>query len=533
MTAIPDGFDLSRLRPIMLGPKDDPSKQYPPTEEQNIIRYAARYTSDNIIVQALAGAAKTSTLELVASELTGQPILCVAFNKRIAEEMAKRLPSHCVCKTLNSIGHTAWGQFTGKRLSLAKGKMGDILKSFSFSARERDEISELWGEIIKLSSRAKLYGYVPEGRFDEAVHLVSREALEEVFADEEYSDWAWKLLDTMLTESIKQAYNGLIDFDDQLYMSTLFGAQLPRFPVVLADEVQDLSPLNHYMLTRLVTKRLIAVGDEYQSIYGFRGAVSDSMSVLRQRFQMKEYRLSVSFRCPKAVVRMARKRAPYMQWSDFAIEGEIIDLAGWQVPDRAGDTSGRTIVKPSTWGADLFPPGCAVICRNNAPLFSLGLKLLRSGRSVTVRGMDISKRLIKIMTEFGDLDMPQSQALEYVESWKRGKLSEGKLHAETIEDRYACLRIFCEATPTLRSAIAHAEALFAAEGPIELLSGHKSKGLEWDHVFHLDPWRCPSRYAVGPEAEAQEANLEYVITTRAKKTLTLLNLENFDLEAGS
>jgi hypothetical protein len=68
---------------------------------------------------------------------------------------------------------------------------------------------------------------------------------------------------TVLTDSIRLAYEGQIDFDDQIYMPTLFGGTFPRFPLVMVDEAQDLSPLNHAMLEKLVTSRLIAVGDPY------------------------------------------------------------------------------------------------------------------------------------------------------------------------------------------------------------------------------------------------------------------------------
>jgi superfamily I DNA/RNA helicase len=512
---------------------------FTPTEEQLAIIAAAKSTRDNMLVQALAGAAKTSTLELIAKALPGQPILCVAFNKRIADEMGQRLPSHCVAKTMNSIGHSAWGQFTGKRLNLNKGKMGDILKSMELSRGDQEELREVFGDVVRLASRAKLYGYIPEGKFDEGVHLIDRETLEEILADDEYPELAWRLLDQMVTRSITQAYDGTIDFDDQIFMSSLFGAQLPRFPLVLVDEAQDLSPLNHYMIGLLVqNRRLIAVGDSFQSIYGFRGAVSDGMNVLRQRFQMQEFRLSISFRCPKEIILLARKRAPYMQWADNAIDGEVHDLTsreGWKIPNRYGqDAENRVVVddQPSrSWGPNLFPTSAAVICRNNAPLFSLGLKLLRAGRGITIRGMDISKRLIKILTEFGDRDMDREELIGHLSRWRAAKLAEGKLKEETIEDRFACLMVFAQATPTLGAAIAHAEALFSAEGPIELLSGHKSKGLEWNHVFHLDPWRVPSKFARSFEELTQEDNLEYVITTRAKQSLTFINLEDYDEEA--
>ena len=211
------------------------------------------------------------------------------------------------------------------------------------------------------------------------------------------------MLDEILIQSIKLSFAGTIDFDDQLYMSTLFGAALPRFGLTMIDEAQDLSPLNHQMIQHLVgNRRIIAVGDHYQSIYGFRGAVADGMSMMKQRFKMKEFTLSISFRCPKEVIKLARKRAPLMKWSDNAAEGKVFAF-----------TSQDPTVNYQ-WGPNIFPRSCAIICRNNAPIFSLGLKLLRSGRSVTVRGMDISKRLTKILREFGDFAMPREDLRDHL-----------------------------------------------------------------------------------------------------------------------
>lgn len=494
------------------------SEQFTPTAEQAAIYEYVASSKDNILVQALAGAAKTSTLVGIASRCRGIPILSIAFNKRIADEMAKRLPSHCVAKTLNAIGHAAWGQHTGKRLILESGKTGNIIKGLDLSQTEQDMLRDCFSDVVQLVAKAKHNGYVPEGKYDQALHLVDWETLRELLTDYEYDDLAWALLDEILTRSIKMAYSGTIDYDDQLYMSTLFGAQLPKFPLVLVDEAQDLSPLNHQMIANLVgNRRIIAVGDAYQSIYGFRGAVSDGMNVLRARFNMREFKLSISFRCPVAIVKRAQKRASYMQWAPNALPGEVIDLT---------EDSGNKY----TWGPNLFPRSCAIICRNNAPLFSLGLKLIRAGKAVTIRGMDISKRLTKILREFGNLDMPREELIGHLLRWRQHKLAEGKLSEETIEDRFACLIVFAESSENLRGAIAAAEKLFSSDGPIELLSGHKSKGLEWDNVFHLDSWRIPSKFAKKGEALEQELNLDYVITTRAKKTLTLIDLEQFDIE---
>jgi len=494
------------------------NEDFPPTPEQALIYTAASSTQDNLLVQALAGAAKTSTLVGIAKRLPGKPILSVAFNKRIADEMQARLPSHCVAKTLNSIGHNAWAATIGKRLTVEQGKTGSIVRGLDLSPSEQDALRDVFSDVVQLTAKAKLFGYVPEGRYDEALHLISWDELTEVLSDAEFDPLAWALLDEILIRSIAMSYAGTIDYDDQLYMSTLFGAQLPKFPLTLVDEAQDLSPLNHQMIAQLVgNRRIIAVGDHYQSIYGFRGAVSDGMSVLRHRFQMKEFQLTISFRCPKAIIHKARSRAPLMKWAEGAAEGSVRELL------RSNDGA-------IAWGPNVFPRACAVICRNNAPIFSLGLKLLASGRAVTIRGMDVSKRLIKILKEFGDTSMSREELIAHLDRWRQVKLAEGKLSEATIEDRYTCLVVFAQAAETLKGAIAHAEKLFSSEGSIELLSGHKSKGLEWPDVFHLDPWRIPSKFARGREEKEQELNLEYVITTRAKQSLTLLDLEDYDPE---
>ena len=100
--------------------------KFPPTPEMEAILAAARSTNKNLLIQALAGAAKTSTLVRIAHALPGAPILSIAFNKRIATEMAERLPSHCIAKTLNSIGHSAWGTHIGKRLTLDTDKIAQL-----------------------------------------------------------------------------------------------------------------------------------------------------------------------------------------------------------------------------------------------------------------------------------------------------------------------------------------------------------------------------------------------------------------------
>src|SRR5437588_12814621 len=98
-----------------------------PTAEQSAIIETARSTKDSILISALAGAAKTSTLEMICAALPVQPILCLAFNKRIAEEMKTRLPSHVTVKTMNALGHGIWAQAVAKRVVVDTKKSYNLL----------------------------------------------------------------------------------------------------------------------------------------------------------------------------------------------------------------------------------------------------------------------------------------------------------------------------------------------------------------------------------------------------------------------
>ena len=488
-------------------------RDLPATPEQTAIIDAARSTSDNLLINALAGAAKSTTLEYICKYVTGIPILSLAFNKRIATELAQRLPSTVACKTLNALGHQIWGTAIGKRLTLIMDKDRQIFKSYleSVPKREQSEYWEVNAEIMQCIRGAASHGWVPSGMYQGFPGLIDDEGFRtyieyEVF-NSECPDWIWSYLRSHMRSRIDMAYSGAIDFNDQLYMPTIFGGTFPRFPLVMVDEAQDLSSLNHRFVEKLVAKRLIAVGDPWQSIYGFRGAVSNGMASLKTRFNMTEFTLSYSFRCPRAVIRKAQGRVAHMRWPDWAPEGLVTILP-----------------KDAEWPAASIPDGAAIICRNNAPLFRTALNLIRLGRGVKLLGADIGPGLVKLLRKLGPESTPTAQVHTLIDKWESESLAKAKSPG-SIVDRAECLRVFAEQGPNLASAIAYAEHLFASDGPIQLMSGHKSKGLEFDVVYHLDPWRIPSKYATTKEELDQEYNLLYVIETRTKRELHLVNSE--------
>ena len=489
------------------------------TEEQNLCIEAAK-TSESLLINALAGAAKTSTLCLMAQKLPLVPTLCCAFNKRIATEMEARMPSHIQCSTMNSIGHRAWGQKVGKKLFLDPDKSYRILTETSEKltlSERRNLIGDSFGDILRALRLCKSAGYVPNSMSAFGESLCSQESLVESFArqlDLDSSGDLFGFLDKCLEVSISEAFSGKIDFDDQVYMSTLFEGSFVKFPIIMIDESQDLSPLNHKTIERMFSERVIAVGDPNQAIYAFRGASHSSMAELKDHFQMRELTLSCSFRCPQSVVENARWRVPHMLFPDWAILGEVGNIAPWNESN--------------------IPEGAAVICRNNAPIFRTAIRLIKAGRSVKILGNDIGAGLVKQLKKFGPETLSQNELLQEIDKWKEAQLEKShKARQNAIHDKTDCFRVFALAGATLGESISYAQTIFSASGKIELMTGHKAKGGEWDTVFHLDSFLLPSKFALraaesGDESQLiQENNLRYVVDTRSKNSLYYINSEDY------
>src|SRR6266852_3623779 len=454
-----------------------------PTDEQCEILSLANSTS-NLQIIAYAGTGKTSTLELLAKACSTKPKLCLAFNKRIAEEMAKRFPDTTDCRTFNSLGHRIWSKTIPKRVTLDTKKTSNLFKEVAkaYSKNDQKNLWENYFEITSAVGLAKSVGYVPKMAFTSARRLCNGEFFNTL--EDRLSPMLQTVVDQILIWSIKTGYEGNLDFNDQIYLPALFGGTFPRFPVVMVDEAQDLSPTNHAMIEKLCKHtRLISVGDPYQSIYGFRGAKIGGMQAQALAFDCLQRTLSISFRC----------------------QSEIVKSVHWRVPDFRWQTKGGRVERLDKLEPASIVDGAAIISRNNAPLFGCALNLLACGRSVRVAGSDIGPKLVGILRRFGDEGISRSAVLGQIADWEARKAE----YSSSAKDLADCMRLFASHSANLGQAIAYAEYLFAQEGTIALITGHKAKGLEWNTVYHLDPWLIR-------ESE-QELNLRYVIQTRARE----------------
>ncbi|MBA4495638.1 ATP-dependent helicase [Paenactinomyces guangxiensis] len=113
----------------------------------------------------------------------------------------------------------------------------------------------------------------------------------------------------------KKRAAGLWDYDDILLAfyhkcqhSRTLSEWQERFQHLLVDEFQDINFIQYHILLKLTQRhrRLFAVGDDDQSIYGFRGSDPSFMLQLKQDFpELRQIVLSVNYRSTDEIIRLA------------------------------------------------------------------------------------------------------------------------------------------------------------------------------------------------------------------------------------
>ncbi|MEY2683392.1 MAG: ATP-dependent helicase Rep [Pseudomonadota bacterium] len=135
-----------------------------------------------------------------------------------------------------------------------------------------------------------------------------------------------------------------VDFDDLITLPLRLLREHPEVLVrwqqrlghVLVDEYQDTNATQYELLKLLVGERarFTAVGDDDQSIYGWRGATLDNLKRLPQDYpQLRVVKLEQNYRSTSAILRAANhvigpnpKLFPKTLWSDLG-EGEPVRVA--------------------------------------------------------------------------------------------------------------------------------------------------------------------------------------------------------------
>lgn len=486
---------------------------------------------------APAGSGKTTTLVaraawLVASGTPPERIRAITFNKRAAVEMTERLDAAVA------------------PLGVEPG----TVRVRTFHALGREILRDAGLPVDQLVDRAAILREVTPGADDAAVlrldTLVSRLKVEMgvtasvVAADPEAGPVARAFV---AYEAAVEAAGG-IDFDDLIIRSldvlqrndTLLRQWRGRCQELLVDEVQDVdrAQLRLALLLAAPANRIFLVGDDDQSIYGWR--LADVRRILRLANDLPGLRrvdLEVNYRCPRPVVERAvrlvehnAERFPKAIRAGPSAAGSLV-LA----PDPSDETV-RLRRAMATWPADGSTR--AVLARTNRELLPAVAVCLELGIPFRAPRADLlldSSRLDALLERAAALETPDTALLVLV----------GRVRGEITADPAATSRDVELATALLAWAVGHgtldrfAATIRAArarlaelrrdDAALTLASAHATKGLEFDHVVvvGMEAGRFPSGRTVTDaenpaRAYEEERRLAYVAWTRARRTLTLL-----------
>lgn len=466
-----------------------------------------RSTNRNIFVSATAGSGKTFTLCKLADITSSiKSSIFLAFNKSIAEELGRRLPNNVKASTLHSCSLSALCKAfsldfrlnDSKNFSLAKEKM-------DFKGIHPKRIPGIIMKVCKLYDLMR-FNLVPDNI--EAVIALGERYGEE--ADEELAKRAIELRSLNLRIADNYFLNNgggklPIDFTDMLYYATRYIdiKDFKQYNVVMLDECQDISPLQFEVVKMCKTPRgrLIAVGDEKQSIYSFMGSNLDSLQAIKNSPNTVTLPLSMTYRCAESIVDEACK----------VFHGGIVAAPG----APKGLVGKGTIYEARE--------GDFILCRNNAPLVDAFISLIRNGKKCSIIGKEFGDQLVSLIDSVDDIFDLEKILLDLEEKLsKKGLKNPTKTEAyDKVNEKVNVLLSLYEYFGSLdkvRSVIYDIFVENASRGII-LSTIHKSKGLEADRVFFLEPGLIPSKYAVTELAVYAEKCLKFVGITRARKEL--------------
>lgn len=485
---------------------------------------AIKNTTQNVCVLATAGSGKTTTILKGLHYIPRHhKSIFLSFSKSIVEELRSKVPMHIVAATLHSEGFGMIRRYyrgrsfkvidgnkeTGKYLRLAinslkKAKGGDS----SFLDKKEYRTAALAADVCDYA-RMTLTPFTKEDLPAMCAHF-------NIDFDENIIQLAVDLLKDSLKVGKKYV---MLDFIDMIYWPAAIPQMVDvKYNTMFLDEAQDTNAAQLAMIEKMLGKtgRLIAVGDDFQCIYGFSGADVDAFKRIRERPNTITLPLSISYRCSKSVVAKAQSINPDINSYEEAPEGTM----------RGGSWNEIT-------ETDM------VLSRVTKPLIDLYFKLLETGVRSRVVGKDFEKGLATLAdsclssSKEGTAYNLQMKLDELQRKLREDGVRKPLEHSSyiSLDEKVQIINLILSKVESTSELLTVIHDMFdERKQACRLMTIHRSKGLENERVFVIENVGgqplMPSKWAKQPWETTQERNLQFVAFTRAKLELVLINLES-------
>ena len=521
------------------------------TDQQQAILDAVASGRQTVVVKALAGTGKTSTLAAVARHLQEtQPdkrLLYLAFNKVTADEAKSRMPSNVEALTSNAMAHRAVPQHISRRMNPRAIKARDLIEQVGIKrdvyvgshrlaspydlARLALRTMERWCQsAAPAPARAHVPAPSPGDGSDvhRTMELISYEASKgcattgaEELAMEQALESAWSTVVERVLRIVNAWWERVVDpsgtiqvsFDQEVKFWALSGVRFDQagsgsrapMDIVLLDEAQD----TNHVLGALVAAQPIQqvyVGDRNQQIYSWRGSV-DFLDAVDSGDALS---LTASWRFGPQIAHHANAFLALIGTSERVLgNGPQANLGPISQPD-------------------------AIVCRTNAGLLNAAVEMDGAGRKVGVpKGMKFD---LKILAETVAWlrDGARRPMLVHEDLREFGDWSQVMKEADNDQSGPVARLVKLVADLSMPALLALVERLVdvdqASKGrptwDVVVTTAHKAKGLEWDSVRIADDFPQPRTDDDGKLVLPDDENLRlaYVSVTRAKRALDIGSL---------
>ena len=279
---------------------------------------AAEYIDGPLLILAGAGSGKTRVLTYKIAYLLEQnlvkpwEILAITFTNKAAKEMKERVEG-----LIGSNGNDIWlGTFHSICVRILKREIELIGYGRDFNIFDELDKEKVIKEVCKkLEIDDKQY----------PVSLIKYEISNAKDKMIDYEKYKKQALGDFRKEKIAQIYemyqlslkkNNAIDFDDILMLTVEILSKNPdrleyyqnKFKYILVDEYQDTNKVQFLLISLLAAShgKICVVGDESQSIYGFRGAdISNILNFEKEYPNAKIVKLEENYRSTQNILNAA------------------------------------------------------------------------------------------------------------------------------------------------------------------------------------------------------------------------------------
>lgn len=328
----------------------------------------------------------------------------------------------------------------------------------------------------------------------------------------------------------RKAAEGVLDFEDLLERTIrlleedeqALAAVRERWRAFTVDEYQDVNLLQQSLLDLWLGPRddLCAVGDDFQSIYGFTGASAGWLLALPRRFpQARVVRLERNYRSTPQVLGIANRLVPRLGGSEKTLRA----VAG-DGPEPVVRPDADVVAAVRALHADGVPlEEMAVLVRTNARTTEFEEAFHEAGlpfQGASMLARDAARQLVKALRPLRGPAAAVVRDAAVRQGWTEtvpDKLGEREQTRQADLARLVRLAEQFDGDVGAFVESLHERFGESAGRGVHLLTLHRAKGLEWEAVFlpRLEEGELPVRRGDVDE----ERRLFYVGLTRARRHL--------------